>query len=213
MQADPQFLTEVAIAVGTLLAVVVALFLRELRGWLRPPVLELALSKERGHVTGTFSPDDSRYYHLKVSNPRRKFDSVHGVRVTLLRLERKGPDGEYHETWSGSVPLQWRFENPETPPEVRTIGTWDEIDLCSVIRGHWMSLHPTIHPKNLTETYAANRDPPFDLALTVQARGEEVDSKVCRWRVFWDGKWKDGDAEMLGHFHVSELSVLSGWRP
>jgi hypothetical protein len=48
---------------------------------------------------------------------------------------------------------------------------------------------------------------PVDLAVTVQARGNEVDSEVQRWRIFWDGGWEDGDLEMRKHLSVTRLKL------
>jgi hypothetical protein len=149
-----------------------------------------------------YRPEKSRYYHLKVSNPRRKADAVHGVSVTLQRVERKGKDGQYHETWSGDIPMVWRNELPGG--EKKVIGTWAESDLCSAIRDKFLTLHVKVMPNDLKWRYEVGHDVPIDIVVTVQARGNEVDSDVARWRIFWDGKWEDGDLEMRKHFHVTQ---------
>lgn len=132
---DPRFWVSVASAVITLLAVLVALFGRDLRAWLKPPKLRIDLARENGlsvSVLLTPPPTDTvtqprmaqgRGYHLRISNPRRTVDKVEGVSVTLLRVEKKGRDGEYHETWSGDMPLKWRNEPDTTPPERKIVGT------------------------------------------------------------------------------------------
>jgi hypothetical protein len=204
--SDPRFLVSVASAVITLGAVLAALFLRELRACLRPPRLEMALAHENGlAVTALLiseapRKEKTRYYHLRICNPRRKADAVNGVSVTLLRVERKGKDGDYHEAWSGDIPIAWRHERPDSVPERRIVGTWGDIDLCSVVKDKWLQLHVKVCPIDLTIIYRVGDEMPVDIALTVQARGNEVDSEIQRWRAFWDGEWADGDHEMRKHF-------------
>lgn len=213
---DPQFWVSVASAVGTLAAVVVALFLRELRAVFRAPKLDLMLARPGGVPAKSFIPpappgqpgegrfEKSRYYHLRVSNPRRKADAVHDVVVTLLRVERKQQDGAYHETWSGSIRTAWRNEEPGSAK--RVVGTWSEADLCSVLKDQWLQLHLTQTPYNLDVVYLKSGVLPVDLILTLQARGNEVDSEVKRWRVYWNGNWEDGEQEMRRHFFVAPVS-------
>jgi hypothetical protein len=50
-----------------------------------------------------------------------------------------------------------------------------------------------------------SEDMPVDIVVTVQAKGNEVDSETQRWRVFWDGDWEDGDLEMRKHLLVTRL--------
>jgi hypothetical protein len=223
---DPMLWATLSAAVATLVAATVALFLRELRAWLRPPKLDVNLSRENGlAVTSHIYPpgqalplnyrtEKSRYYHLRVSNPRRKADSVNNVVMTLLRLERKGGDGQHHEQWTGDVPFQWRNEIPGESR--RVVGTRAEADLCHVLRGKWPMLAiEKIIPNDLVVCYRIEGEHaitlPIDLAVTVQARGNEVDSEVQRWRIYWDGQWEDGDIEMRKHFHVTPLPVPSEW--
>jgi hypothetical protein len=160
-------------AIATSFAAFVALFLRELRASLRPPKLEMQLSRENGlSVTShLYSPgqvrlldyreERSRYYHLKVSNRRRKANAVHA------------PGGE-----------------------TKVVGTLAEADLCSVVRDKWLALHVKLVPNDLKVRYELGEDMPVDIIVTVQARGNEVDSEERRWRIYWDGQWEYGDVEM-----------------
>jgi hypothetical protein len=213
---DPMFWATLSAAIATLIAALVALFLRELRAWFRPPKLKMSLSRENGlAVTAHLYPpgqalpvsyraEKSRYYHLKVSNPRREVDSVNGVAVTLQRLERRGQDGDYYEEWSGDIPIIWRNELPGG--ERKVIGTWAECDLCSVVKDKWLELHVKLQPNDLKVRYLVGQDMPVDFVLTVQARGNEVDSEVQRWRIVWDGRWEDGGVEMRKHLSVTRFS-------
>ncbi|WP_116809998.1 hypothetical protein [Steroidobacter cummioxidans] len=219
--SDPRVWISIVAATGTMGAVIVALFLRELRAIIRPPKLHVELARENGlpitaHlippgqvVPAELAPEKSRYYHLKVSNPRRKADAVNGVSVTLLHVERRGQDGQYHSTWKGDVPMVWRNELPDSNGEKKIVGTWAESDLCSVARDKSLTLHVKIRPNDLQWRYAVDETMPVDLIVTVQARGNEADSDERKLRVFWDGHWEDGDLEMRRHFHVTHLLVNS----
>lgn len=66
-----------------------------------------------------------------------------------------------------------------------------------------------VFPFDLQWRYRVPEDMPVDLAVTVQARGNEADSEVRRWRVFWDGEWEDGDLEMRKHLSVTPLPLKS----
>jgi len=89
--------------------------------------------------------------------------------------------------------------------------------LCHVLRGKWLKLAiEKVIPNDLVVCYRAEGENavtlPIDIAVTVQARGNEVDSEVQRWRIYWDGGWEDGDVEMRKHFHVTRLPVPPGWQ-
>lgn len=148
------WITQVAIAVGTIAAVIVALF----GGWLRarfaPPKLVLGLENELGVKTpvNLTAPDGStrealsRWYHVRVDNKRR-WSPATQVQVFLLRIEEPDASGEYQITWLGEIPIRWRDQ--EIKPLVRTIGYAADCDLCSVVKDKWVELHPLIAPMAL----------------------------------------------------------------
>jgi hypothetical protein len=86
-----QAIASTCAAIGTFLAVVVALFGDWLRGiWFRP-ALKLALRRAAGEATTVGSMSvPARYYHLVVSNDRSR-NATH-VEVLLVRIEVPGPD-------------------------------------------------------------------------------------------------------------------------
>ena len=208
---DPSVIVSAVAATLTLCAVLVALFGRDLRAKFWPPRLHMRLANARGElVTVLLRPqsadpraEKARYYHLRVNNPRRRVDAVNGVTVTLLRVEARGVSGAYHTTWRGDAALTWRNETEET--QRRVIGTRADADLCHVVKDKWLEIAPRQPvPIDLGDRYRAE-DAPFDLVVTVQARGNEVDSEIRRWQIVWDCKWEDGEVEMLKHFSVAEV--------
>lgn len=202
------WVVQVATAVGTIAAVVVALFGDWLRTRFAPPKLILKLQNELGikvDPTILTAPDGStreaasRWYHVRVENGRR-WSSATQVQVFLLRVEEPDAAREYKLMWFGEIPIRWRYQ--EINPLIRSIGYPADCDLCSVVKGKWLELHPIITPLELT----ARRREASHLILTLQARGLEGDSNLLRVRIDWDGQWADDTQEMAAHMVVKVAS-------
>lgn len=195
-----------AVAFGTLLAVLVALFGQAFRAKFFPPQLLLNLLSEEGTEAVTrltweengkqLSRDESsRYYHLRVQN-RRRWSPATEVQVVLLQVEEMGPGGDMKIVWTGPIPMGWRHQ--QLFPASRTIGASGDVDLCSVIKGKWLQLHPMIVPFNLVVKHERK----CDFVLVLQAQGNEGDSPIVRIAISWDGTWHDGSKEMKNHLSV-----------
>jgi|SRR5882762_3785164 hypothetical protein len=203
---------EAATAVGTIAAVIVALF----GGWLRArfaaPRLEINLGDRNGiYVPTILNPDGekidtfSRWYHLRVENKRR-WSPAKEVRVLLLKFEQRDAAGQYQTTWVGELPLQW--SNPQITPLAPTIGPAYDCVLCSVVKHpsgqHTLSLYPLIQPFHLTTSWQAK----VEFALTLQARSLDSDSNVFRVAIAWDGQWTDDTLQMARHLVVKAAPTL-----
>ncbi|MGA2327057.1 MAG: hypothetical protein ABSH05_12315 [Bryobacteraceae bacterium] len=194
-----------AVAAGTLLAVVVAIFGEKLRAKFFPPRLSLRFICPEGEGTTLTRKDsgevadDVRYYHLRVSNERR-WSAAREVQVFLTRVEEPGPNGDLHVVWAGEVPIRWRDQ--EVVPLLRTIGADADCDLCRVGRNTGLSLMPLISPNNLN----AHHQGSCRLVASLQARSNETDSEVARIEISWDGSWEHGDMEMKRHLAVRPLA-------
>lgn len=183
---------QVAAAVAGFAAVIVALYGRPLRRFLLRPRLDLRfdnpqgvpVQEERGS-DGAIREVSLRYFHLRVSNPRRWF-VVTKVKVVLLAIERResGTSG-YRQLWSGETPLPWRYPD-ENPPE-RDFGPGYDCDLCAVDSEGVLTLFQGIKwglPADLRWQQGE-----IDLRLTLQAQGLEADSRRIGLSLRWDGKW------------------------
>lgn len=194
---------QLAVAVGTVGAVFVALFGQGFRAKFFPPKLSLSLPNpdgEKAKVRLTWMENnveqkrlaDGRYYRLLVSNGRR-WSPANQVQVVLIRVEELTADGQFAVSWAGNLPLTWMHQ--QLFPPLRTIGPASEIDLCSVVKDKWLELHPLIVPFDLQARHRqATR-----LILWVQVKSSECDSPVLRVQVSWDGQWHDGAQEMRRH--------------
>jgi hypothetical protein len=186
-----------AVAVGTIGAVLVALFGQAFRAKFFPPKLSLRLENTSGEAIQE-SAWKARYYHLIVSNSRR-WSPAHEVRVVLLREEEPGPNEDLQVIWTGNVPLIWK--NQPVHPLLRTIGPTAWADLCSVKEREILRIHPMIRPNNLTVTWKKRAT----IVLTVQAQATEGESQPLKIRIAWDGEWERGEAEMKRHLMVEEF--------
>jgi hypothetical protein len=193
---------EALTAIGTIGAVLVALFGGKLR-----PKLEMGLIGPEGEPARVMLSwvdeggavqqrvEDARYYRLRVSN-RRPWRKATGVQVVLLGIEEDTPDGEWRPSWAGSVPIVWMHER-----SVRTIGaTPAQADLVTVVKNKWLALHPQIKPLNFPPDYRTA----VRLRLSLKAEAEEYETAVMRVLVSWDGMWHDGAQEMRNHLRISQ---------
>jgi hypothetical protein len=203
MQSNFQFwmnwAVQAAAAVATLAAVVVALFGGWLLAHLMPPRLTLSLKDWRG-FRAPYGGKGSFWYYVRAANKRR-WPVATQVQVFLLSVEERDAAGMPRQTWAGELPIKWRDQ--EIYPAIRTIGRdGADCDLCTVVEGNGLELHPLI-PRN---TLNARRHEKCDLILTLQARAPEADSNRLRVLVAWDGGWADGVEEMTQHMTVRDVS-------
>jgi hypothetical protein len=207
------------VAVTTFLAVIVALFGDWFRAFFRakfwPPVLRLTLLSAEGLPERIHHPEekkdgltlvserfeDARYYHVRISNDRRKLSPAKDVRVMLLRVEEPGPGGTSQITWTGEMQMTWR--NQQLYPLAREIGSEADCDLCMVGKDGWLALSVISQPFSLP----ALRKDACSLIVSLQVRSAEVDSPIHRISIAWDGRWADGESEMKKHLVVAELTV------
>lgn len=214
MNAESQFWwnwwVSLGAAVTTLAAVFVALFGDWIKSRLFSPKLALSLRNSVGEKTTVTLQwqteqglqqrnEEARYYHVRVSNQVR-WPSSNQTQVYLLRVEVPGPDGELQVTWSGELPVQWTHQ--AIHPVARTIGSGAYCDLCSVVKGKWVQLHPLIVPNNFPLQWRTAAT----LVVSLQARGNEGESPISRFQIAWDGKWADGDTEMTRHLVVKDIT-------
>ena len=199
----------IAVALGTISAVLVALFGQAFRAKFFPPRLVLQIARPKGEkikVQLTWFEkgepkecwEDARYYHIRVKNTRR-WSPANQVQIFLTRVEEPGPDRKFQVTWLGDVPIRWRHQ--EVFPPSRTIGPAADCDLCSVVKGKSLQIYPLVAPYNLN----VKRREKSIFVVSLQARSNEGDSSTVRVQISWDGKWEDGAEEMKSHLIVTKL--------
>jgi hypothetical protein len=191
-------------AIATSLAVFLALFKDVILRFVFPPKLKLALVRPEGEKqtvrvqsNGQEKQHPARYYYLEVSNSRRAASPAQDTQVYLTRVEQPGgPDKRLQVRWEGNTPMRWRDQ--EIHPLQRKIGPAFDCDLCMVTSTGHAQIMPLIAPLYLPTQLSPNSE----IVLSLQARCVEMDSASLRVRIWWDGKWEDGDKEMAQHFIV-----------
>ena len=168
-------IAEAAVAIGTFLAVLVALFGDWFKGRVFRPALEIRLVNNRGVFQQSFVPDansptgkrvaDCRYYGLRVRNSKR-WPIATQAQVYLLRLEEPRADGSLGTTWAGELPMRWVHQ--EVNPLARAIGPAAICDLLCVVEDKWISLLPLIEPIGFP--MIGRRGPVSNVVATFQAR-------------------------------------------
>jgi len=195
------FVVNLAVAVGTLLAVVVALGLG--KRWF-PPKLKMGILDTLGEKTvNTYqvaenlsAEEDVRFFHIKVWNDRR-WSPANQTQVFLTAIQQKGPNGQWRVTWSGDVPMRWRDQ--EVTSVTQTIGGSRHSDFCMVGKTRRMlALTPLIFPNNLKWLWKGS----CEFIARLQARSTEADSEELYVRVSWSGEWEDGAIEMRNQLQV-----------
>jgi hypothetical protein len=205
--------TDVLTALGTVGAVLVALFGYFVPRWF-PPLLRLTISDPQGVRQRTRVVVDSggaipvpregwgRYYQLEVSNTRR-WRKAHNVRVMLLKLETETTAG-WVESWGGGgIPLKWQHQ--DALGAARTLGPPAFADLFNVLKLDGappltqLGLTPTFGPLGVELNYAGA----CGLRVTVQAQSDESDSDRFAVTLRWNGQWDDGAQEMAQHVRWS----------
>ena len=122
-----------AVAVGTIIVAIVALWGHIIRAHWFGPQLRLALKNPKGEVSMFSDGVVSRYYHLRVWNARRA-SPAHNVRVVIKALYRPNADGAMSQTsLSGPLQLSWQFQGSN--PQFQTIGAESTCDLGFLRRG------------------------------------------------------------------------------
>ena len=211
--------TDVATAIGTVGAVVVALFGNFLPR-LFPPKLSIAVVNPRGvrqqvwlgniqsggFVINTTHTSDARFYQLTVKNSRR-WVRAHNVRAVLQKIEQRTTVG-WVEVWSGGgIPLVWQHES--ALGTLRTLGPAQLADLFHVLKDQnaqgtkALVLTPIFGPYGveLARTVAC------ELRVTVQAESDEADSAPLVVTINWDGQWEDGAMEMENHLRLEQATA------
>jgi hypothetical protein len=206
--SDPEFWwnwpVQLAIAVGTIGAVLAALFGERFRA---PPRLVLERRNPRGITRGASvaAPGQpphqtvSRWYHVEVRNLRRTYAPARETQLYLVSVEVPNAVGAYVQQWAGAIPLKIRDRGVVLVGN--TIGPRIEYDLCSVYREtvvggpRLFQLHPVVPPPNVTVT----TDQPYKARLTLQARSIETDLDPFRVEIVWDGQWADDSDQMIAH--------------
>lgn len=210
------------VAIGTLGAVLIALFGDRWKRWLFPPRFKISLKSQAGAPTpvtltapdGTVRTEKGRYYHVRVANTGTVATNA-AVFLTSVMLPSAG--GGWHQAWSGEVPLTW--SHPELYGVFRSIGvTPVDADLLSLIKDKWVELCVLIRPNALPHDSIPPIHPgrwrdTMQIVVTVQVKATEGQSEPRLFHIAWDKSWEDGDEEIKRHLCIKPIETLADLHP
>ncbi len=197
-----------AAAVGTVGAVVVALFGERIREWLWPARLAISIAEPDGELTEHRNqnfPDQpgpaARYWHLRLSNQTSSRTGIaRGMQLNLASMATPGPDGRFTARWNGSIPIPCKYQICR--PLEHDVGPPIDFDIfCIYLVGTvpTLKLLPMIVPANLQSSFVGTTK----IQLTVQPLGPEHIGRRYQVTVSWDGQWSAAASEMAAHLKVA----------
>lgn len=203
---------QLAVAVGTLAAATVAL---RLHVKFFPPVLRLIFAKPEGRPTPvalrtmqdgavvSTRGERGRYYHVELKNERPLIPATNPI-VYLLAVEVPDAAGSsFSEVWAGALPIVATYY--EVHPG-KILGADPQLyDLCSVVRGKWVELHPQIQTMDFPKLWSYEGET-IRFRVTLQARSLEVLSPRYVFEIAWDGEWAEDTTAMRRHMVVRQIS-------
>lgn len=187
---------QVAVAVGTIGAVVVAVFGKPIRSRWFPPRIQMKLRSAVGEKTpriierlpsGECRFENARFWHVRISNSRGDWSPAKDVEVILVGIE----DGADRLVWEGEVPMRWR--NREHVPGTRRIGPEGDCDLCYIGEESGLSLLVRFALTSLNTTAENGINTQgikgrCTMVLRLQARcSNQVRPATFRFRLTWNG--------------------------
>ena len=191
-----------AIAVGTILVAVFAIFGNEMRMLLFGPKLHVALKDPRGESIQWSDGVNSRYYHLRVWNRGRI--PAKNVRVCINTLNRLDADGTMRPIpLSGHIQLAWQWE--ESNPQFQTIGADSTCDLGYLKEGESFKLKTIFDPIAYNFTIAKGER----MIVGIIALSDEAKSTELKLEIAWDGIWSDDPEKMRNHMVINPFPALN----
>jgi hypothetical protein len=188
------------IGFGTLVLASIAIWGNLVRSWLSGPKLKVRLLNPLGELITLSDGTPVRYYHLKVTNGRRK-SAARNVEVLLTKIFQPAADGSWVDrSFSGSLQLTWQF--PLYNQRYPLIGPDRVCDLGCMVRGQRFNLTPYTTPNNFTGFVEANQS----IRVEVVAAADNGESKPTLIEIVWNGRWSDEAEEMRRYLVVKEVT-------
>jgi hypothetical protein len=208
--SDTQFawymVVNALVALGTIGAVIAALFGKPIISKFFPPSFSISILRPVGELIplmdGAGRPaGNARYFHLQVRNLRGWSRATH-AQLRLVRVETAGPDQQFQIEWDGDIPI--RRQHQQSYPSESEIGYSPvNFDLCELRGGTQpvLSLMPIIRATNLPYQWAEDAH----LIAAFQVKSPEAESRVVRIQIDWDGAWHTDDGESAKHLKLRVL--------
>ncbi len=194
-------LTNWLVAIGTLMAVVVAIWGDLLRSKLAPPKLKFVLYDTRGTVTRFTQGEKVIYYHLKIANTRPWF-LARNCQVRLVGISQRGPDNNFRPV-PNPVPPTFVWSPAGFFPIATNISKEQIFDFGRVAEGG-KEFEPVLHfyPNNFQGRIIASQA----IRYTLEVVGDNVSNVApLVLEVAWNGQWNDNLDVMALNLTIEEV--------
>lgn len=187
-------------AIGTVAVAIMAIWGNWVRARLAGPQITLALRDARGDVNPRNDGTREIYYHVVVRN-RRRWSPAEAVRVLVVGLAKRRPDGSYFAE-PLVVPLQLTWAFPTFHELFPTIADSDTCDFGAVDeRSGRFRLSTYITPNNFRGYITAGEA----MRVTLVASAHNGNSEPLVLEVSWDGRWSAELDEMQRHLVIKPV--------
>jgi hypothetical protein len=190
------------VAIGTILAVILAIWGDLIRSVLVPPKLRLHVHNPRGTPTQFNDGQKVYFYHLRVKNSRT-WSPARNCHVTLRELYRRGPDQLFHPV-ALPVPVQFIWAPAEfTPPRIHLV-TEQVLDFGTLTEHGRFTPRLAVMLNDFKGFVNPNDAVRF--CLEICADGYHA----ARFQVFevaWNGKWSENPNQMAENLQIREIET------
>jgi hypothetical protein len=199
-------------AVGTVGAVIVALFPHQIRNWIWPPSAVVELVDPAGDATYINGTQRVYLFHLRVRNSS-EHRGLHGCAVFLEEVSTRTADGVWRSVRL-PVPVTLRWAPMELMPlqidvQPGSEATADLVwfrelpDLKAAVVQPVLATYPANFPGSLTSEGAMR----YHLALRANELTHPVRTTI---EVEWNGKWPHNPNALTSALAIRRISAVAG---
>jgi hypothetical protein len=192
---------QATIAIGTISAVIVAIWGDWIRAKLIPAKLKIEKHNFRGSITTQNDGKRAIYYHLIVKN-RRSWIVSRNCRAMLVQIQKKGIDCSFHPV-PLVIPLQLSWSPSEFIPIFTSINKEQVLDLGFVVEGETI-FQPRMYYYSNNFQGSIKAGEVFRYYIDIFS-DNFTSKKPYVAEIAWDGQWSDNLDEMANHLIIKEV--------
>ena len=193
-------IVNIFIAIGTITVAVIAIWGEWIRSKIYPTKLKIVPHNLEGNLTKFANGKRVIFYHLGINNTRL-WRTVKNCRVNLVKISKKGPDGEFQPI-KLVVPQQYVWAPAElTPPSVNIVKK-QILDFGRLIEGN-DKFEPLLYgiPNNFEGFVKQGDVIRFHLEISAE---DYVSRNNYIFEVAWNGKWNSNLQTMKHNLVIKE---------
>lgn len=180
------------IAIGTIGAVLVAIFGNWIKQRIFSAKLDVQVLNEEGELTSYTNNEQVIYFHLKVINLRKSV-IVKNCRIYLKKIQKRQADSEFHDL-PLSVPPRFPWAPAGSSPEAIDVVTEQVLDFGAIAENA-KEFKPIVVP--VFNSFKGNLTSNESFRYFIEIIADNYRPKeLTVIEVSWDGKWTSSLNEM-----------------